>query len=105
MVKSSAGQTTITGTLAQSVSPNSTFRIEFFASDPDPLGGLAEGQQYLGFFSASTDASGVVAFAPTLPLSLAVGRIVTATATDQFGNTSEFSKGVAGDTIFTDDFE
>jgi hypothetical protein len=30
---------------------------------------------------------------------------VTATATDQLGNTSEFSEGVAGDTIFTDDFE
>ena len=105
MVKSSAGQTTIAGTLTQSISPNSTFRIEFFASDPDPLGLPAEGQQFLGFFSASTNASGVAAFAPTLPVSVNVGRIVTATATDQLGNTSEFSEGVASDTIFTDDFE
>jgi hypothetical protein len=105
MVRSAAGQTKIAGSLTQSVSPNSTFRIEFFASDPDPLGLHAEGQEYLGFFSASTDASGVADFAPTLPVSVDVGRIVTATATDQLGNTSEFSEGVAGDTIFTDDFE
>jgi hypothetical protein len=105
MVRSDAGQTKIAGSLTQSASPNSTFRIEFFASDPDPLGVHAEGQQFLGFFNASTDAGGVASFAPTLPVSVAVGRIVTATATDQLGNTSEFSEGVAGDTIFTDDFE
>lgn len=103
--ESKAGETKIAGTLTQSVSPNSTFRIEFFASDPDPLGGHAQGQQYLGFFSASSDAAGVAEFATTLPVSLAVGRIVTATATDLFGNTSEFSDGVAGDTVFTDGFE
>jgi hypothetical protein len=100
-IQSSVGQTKIIGTLSQSVSPNSTFRIEFFASDPDPLSDYAEGQEYLGFFSASTDANGSVAFTATLPVSLAAGRIVTATATDQFGNTSEFSQ----DTIFNDGFE
>jgi hypothetical protein len=105
MIKSAAGQTTIAGTLTQSASPNSTFRIEFFASDQDPLGLHAEGQQFLGFFNAITDAGGVAKFAPTLPVSVAASRIVTATATDQLGNTSEFSEGVAGDTIFTDDFE
>lgn len=100
-VQSSVGQTKISGTLTQSVSPNSTFRIEFFASDPDPLGVYAEGQQYLGFFSASTDANGAVAFSATLPVSVAGGREITATATDQFGNTSEFSQ----DTIFINGFE
>jgi hypothetical protein len=105
MVRSAAGQTKITGTLTQSGSPNSTFRIEFFASDPDPLSARAEGQEFLGFFNASTDSGGVANFSPTLSVSVNVGRIVTATATDQIGNTSEFSEGVAGDTIFTDDFE
>ena len=47
-------------TLTLSSAPNSTFRIEFFANDPDPLGLPAEGQQFLGFSSVTTDASGNV---------------------------------------------
>lgn len=96
-VKSNGGSTVITGTLTQSVSANQTFRIEFFANDVDGLGLPAEGQEYLGFVSASTDASGFAEFNPTLPVSVDVARIVTATATDQSGNTSEFSAGVAAE--------
>ena len=94
-VKSNGGQTTITGTLNQSVSPNTTFRIEFFANDTDPLGLPAEGQQFIGFVSTNTDAGGAANFSPSLPVSVSIGRIVTATATDSLGNTSEFSAGVS----------
>ena len=90
-VVSGVGQTTITGTLTQSVSPNTTFRIEFFANDADPLNLPAEGQQFLGFVNSTTSASGVATFSPTLNVALSPGRTVTATATDPIGNTSEFS--------------
>ena len=89
---SSGGTTTITGTLSSA--PNSTFRIEFFASDADPLNLPAEGQQFLGFVNANTDASGNVSFNTSLSVPVANGRIVTATATDAVGNTSEFSAGL-----------
>jgi len=94
-VKSNGGQTTITGTLTQSASPNTTFRIEFFANDIDPLGLPGEGQEFIGFVNANTDASGDASFSPSLPVAVALGRIVTATATDALGNTSEFSAGVS----------
>ncbi len=87
------GGVQVVGTLTQSVSPNTTFRIEFFASNVDPLGLPAEGQQFLGFLNVTTDASGNASFSAFLNVPVAKGRIVTATATDAIGNTSEFSPG------------
>jgi streptogramin lyase len=88
------GKTDITGTL-QMLSPSTpagtTFRIEFFANDPDPLNLPAEGQQFLGFVNATTDASGKATFSASLNVPVASNRIFTATATDPVGNTSEFS--------------
>lgn len=89
---SSGGTTNITGTLNSA--PNSMFRVEFFASDPDPLGLPAEGQQFLGSANALTDANGNAILNSSLSVSVSNGRIVTATATDAIGNTSEFSVGV-----------
>jgi WD40 repeat protein len=86
------GQTTIAGTLTAAV--NTTFRIEFFANNPDPLGLPAEGQQFLGFANVMTNTNGVATFTPTLNVAVANGSIVTATATDPNGNTSEFSAGL-----------
>jgi len=88
-------QTTISGTLTQAVSPNTTFRIEFFANDTDPLALPPEGQQFLGFVNATTDGSGIASFSPSLSIPVAPGRIVTATASDPNSNTSEFSAGRA----------
>lgn len=87
-----SGNTLVTGTLKGTA--NLTYRIEFFASDPDPLGGSAEGQQFLGFANVTTDGSGNASFSATLNGSVANGRLVTATATDPLGNTSEFSAGL-----------
>ena len=89
---SSGGTTTITGTLKSTASL--TYRIEFFASDADPLGLPSEGQQFLGSTSVTTDASGNASFSVALSVSVANGRVVTATATDSTGNTSEFSAGL-----------
>ena len=89
---SSGGTTTISGTLTST--PSTTFRIEFFASDPDPLGQPVEGQQFLGFANVNTDASGNASFNAVLNTTVSNGRFVTATATEAIGNTSEFSAGI-----------
>ena len=89
---SSGSTTNIIGTLSSA--PNSTFRIEFFASNADPLNLPAEGQQFIGFANVNTDANGDGSFNTTLNVPVTNGRIVTATATDAVGNTSEFSAGL-----------
>ena len=83
--------TELQGTLTEAAAPNTAFRIEFFASKPDPLQGVAEGQFFLGFVKVATNASGNAAFDVTLPVKLSPGLVLTATATDPAGNTSEFS--------------
>ena len=86
---SAYGVTQLQGTLQSQ--PNSTFRLEFFASpawDPTTSG---EGQLYLGAANVTTDAGGNASFAAVLSVSSPTGTVATATATDAAGNTSQFS--------------
>ncbi len=74
---------------------NTTYRVEFFASTACDPSGFGEGQTFVGFQSLLTDGFGNAAFNVSLP-ALPVGQaIVTATATDPAGNTSEFSQCVS----------
>ncbi len=70
-----------------------TVKIEFFANPiPEPgadPSGHGEGQVFLGFKYANAKGKFVAPLA-----SVEVGTIITATATDKNGNTSEFSKNV-----------
>lgn len=84
--------TLIRGTLDSS--PGATFSIEFFASPSCDSSGYGEGQTFLGATSVTTDASGRASF-QVLVASGAANRVVTATATDSAGNTSEFSACVS----------
>ena len=80
--------TTISWTLNST--PNSTFRVEFFAN----AGNDGEGQTFIGEASVSTIASGNPAITPistTLPAIVPANYYITASATDTAGNTSEFS--------------
>ncbi len=86
--------TAITGTLA--AAPSTTYRIEFFDNNPDPLGLPAEGQRFLGFVNATTNTSGNATFSSSFNVVVANAQLVTATATDPLGNTSEFSAGPFG---------
>jgi hypothetical protein len=89
--------TTVSGTLNSTA--NTTFRVEFFANsalDPTSFG---EGEQFLGFTTVTTDASGNVSFTETIPTGVPVGQLITATVTDSDNNTSEFSAGVAVATL------
>ena len=88
------GVSTITINATLNSLASTTFRVEFFASGSADPTGYGEGQRYLGFTNATTNGSGNASFSPTLSATVAVGEIVTSTATDPTGNTSEFSAGI-----------
>jgi hypothetical protein len=69
------------------------YRIEFFSSTNGNPSLYGDGQTFLTFVDKKTDDHGNLAFA----LKLAPGKLITATATDPAGNTSEFSSYVMGD--------
>ncbi len=89
-----ASTTTIEGLLNSTAS--TTFDIDLYATAacinfPQQY---VEGENYLGSFQASTDGSGNVTFTHDVPVVIQPGQIVTATATDPNGNTSEFSQRI-----------
>lgn len=84
--------TRVTGTFDSL--PNATYTLDFYANAALDPTGYGEGQTYLGAALVTTDGLGHVAFDVTLPAMQHAGDLVTATATDASGNTSEFSRGV-----------
>jgi titin len=70
---------------------NATFTLDFYANPACDELGYGEGEQYLGWTTVSTGGDGNAAFTATLSVAAAPGWIITATATDSDGNTSEFS--------------
>ncbi|OFY87975.1 MAG: hypothetical protein A3F72_08370 [Bacteroidetes bacterium RIFCSPLOWO2_12_FULL_35_15] len=81
-----SGITTISGTIDYTVfSGANGIKIEIFKSDND-ASGYGQGKEFIG--SALANASGNWTFSCSC---LAATDIITATATDQLGNTSEFS--------------
>ncbi|MFN2477330.1 MAG: beta strand repeat-containing protein [Chthoniobacterales bacterium] len=86
--RASVGGITVKGSL-NSLS-NTTYRIEFFGNtevDPTFYG---EGRAYLGFINVTTDANGNASFDAPIP----GAALITSTATDPAGNTSEFSQSI-----------
>jgi SdrD B-like domain/PKD domain/Periplasmic copper-binding protein (NosD) len=71
--------------------PNATYALDFYANAAADPSGFGEGQRYLGAATVTTDGAGNVRFTVVLPGSSAAGEIISATATDPDGNTSEFS--------------
>lgn len=83
-----ATDTAVQGTLNSR--PNTTYQIDLFANVFADASGNGEGQQFLGSTILTTSADSNGMFSVTLP-TVAIGGKITATATDPFGNTSEFS--------------
>lgn len=90
----SSNPTTINGTLNSTAS--TTFTIDFYANATCDPSGSGEGAQYLASTMVTTGADGNAAINFTLGSALPAGTIVTATATDSAGNTSEFSPCLSG---------
>jgi hypothetical protein len=89
--KANPGQLVLKGTID---TPNpKTITIEFFANPvPDPgsdLTGYGEGAVYLGSVSPNQQGKFTATLAAVIP-----GTIISATATDRKGNTSEFSANI-----------
>jgi Right handed beta helix region len=70
---------------------NTAFALDFFSNHQCDPSGSGEGETYLGSTVAATDGSGNATFSATVPADVLTGDVVTATATDSGGNTSEFS--------------
>ncbi len=82
--------TTIVGKLLSAASTQ--YRIEYFAS---PSGGT-QGQSFIGSTSVTTNSSGSVTLTMALTsVGVPSGNVISATATDPNGNTSQFSSPVA----------
>jgi hypothetical protein len=94
-VVSAGGDTTIHGRLNST--PSSQFTIDFYANDAC-LGrpqDFYEGKQYIGSAPVTTDAGGDASFDAVLSgVTVSSNQVVTATATDANGNTSEFSQRI-----------
>jgi hypothetical protein len=83
---------TVQGTLNSKAGAN--YRLEFFATPAWDATGTPEGEIYLGATNVTTDGSGNAGFAAVLATAPATNLLITATATDANGNTSEFSAGI-----------
>ncbi|EGK87700.1 DUF4347 domain-containing protein [Microcoleus vaginatus PCC 9802] len=81
----SAGSVTVAGTYNST--PSTPFTLQFFANNPPGT----QGQTLIASIPVTTDAAGNVAFNQTFPAAVTAGQLITATATEAAGNTSEFS--------------
>ena len=93
-VEFSAGYVTIDGSLNST--PSTEFTLQFFANQIADGTGYGEGETLLGTEVVTTDAGGDIGFNYTLPILVSSGQVITATATDPAGNTSEFSLSAGG---------
>jgi hypothetical protein len=85
----SAGGTTVTGQLCAPAGLSLT--LDFYDNDSADPTGYGEGQTWIGSANLVAGA-GQTPFSAVLPVMLDPAHVVTATATDSEGNTSEFSR-------------
>ena len=91
----SANSTVIEGTLDST--PNSSFQFDFFSNSTCDPSGYGEGETFIGSMDVTTDANGDVIFVASLATIVSPGQIITATATDEANNTSEFSQCITAE--------
>src|SRR6185437_9904063 len=89
-VNVSANSVNVKGTLNSASSQ--TFTLDFYANSAcDPVG-FGGGARHIGTTMVTTDGAGNAGFDSTFAQSLPANQVITATATDATGNTSEFSQ-------------
>ncbi|MBI3658082.1 MAG: hypothetical protein HY232_16900 [Acidobacteria bacterium] len=75
--------------------PNQDHTIEFFVNDaPNACSGFGEGQRFIDALPLRTDADCLAPFTVEIPGEFQAGQFITATAKDQDGKTSEFSRAI-----------
>lgn len=80
-----------------------TYTLDFYANAEADPSGYGEGEEWIGSGDVTTDGSGTASFDFTFAPTIATGAVVSATATDPGGNTSEFSADVTVGPIARDD--
>ena len=88
-VTAGGSSTNVKGSLNSSAS--SSFNLDFYRNSACDPSGSGEGEHLIGSTLVTTDAQGNANFDVTFAVSTALSELLTATATDQAGNTSEFS--------------
>lgn len=88
-VTAGVSSTSVKGTLNSSAS--SPFNLDFYRNSACDPTGHGEGEHLIGSTLITTDALGNANFDITFPVVTAANELLTATATDQSANTSEFS--------------
>jgi uncharacterized repeat protein (TIGR01451 family)/CSLREA domain-containing protein len=73
---------------------STTYQIDFYANPACHSSGFGEGQTFIGSASVTTDSTCNATFSASFAVSVPVGQVITATATDPSANTSEFSQCV-----------
>lgn len=91
-VTNTVTETSFSGSLNSK--PATTYTIDFYANVLPDTDGVGEGQYYLGATNLTTGADSNLTFTVSLPVASLPARYITATATDPFGNTSEFGTNV-----------
>ena len=81
--------TNVVGTLDSA--PYATFTIDFYLNNTADASGYGQGQQWLCAITVTANELGHAAFDQVLSVATVKGQLLTATATDSGGNTSEFS--------------
>ena len=85
-----ANSVNVKGTLNSAAS--TSFVLDFYANSVcDPLG-FGEGARFIGSTTVTTNSSGDATFDVNFPVTVMPNEVLTATATDPSGNTSEFSQ-------------
>ena len=100
------GSTIVGGTLNSLAT--TTFRVDLYANTECDPTGHGEGETYLGTDTVTTDTNGDGVFTVIFGAVVPVGHLITATATDPDGSTSEMSLCVAvtvSPDLFSDGFE
>lgn len=90
----SPGTVTVNGNINTFAS--GTYQLQFFASKAADELKYGEGQTWLGSETIVRGTSGDATFSVSFTIKSSSGKVITATATDADGNTSEFSKIVGG---------
>ncbi|HEX6044662.1 MAG TPA: Calx-beta domain-containing protein [Pyrinomonadaceae bacterium] len=88
-VTAGAGSTNVKGNFNSIAA--SSFNLDFYRNTACDPSGNGEGEQLIGSTLVTTDAGGNATFDVTFPVTVLSSNLLTATATDQSSNTSEFS--------------
>lgn len=93
-IANTGSSVTISGSLNSA--PSATYRLEFFDNIAFDVSGSGEGGRFIGTTNVTTDTNGNVSFSVTFAVTVPPTHVITATATDAAGNTSEFSQRPVG---------